>query len=173
MIDFDEVLMEEAAEDVGDMADGLANATKKEHPDSIHSSIERSINKNVSNPILQRAKQLGSEHVGDRVDTIRPVDGEWKGEVYTAGIRSLNEIVLSHEYGSGQYHDGSKYKISPQGDGTLAFSWNGRPVAFNYVMHPGVRGKRFMQQAVREMADKTIQDAADDVQQSLEDALSN
>lgn len=173
MIEFDQTLMQAAADEVGDMSDGLENATKKNHPDSIKKSIERSINDNVANPILERARTLGSEHVGDRVSKIRPVEGDWKGDVYTAGIASDNEVVLSHEYGSGQYNSGSKYKISPKGDGKLAFSMGGRPVVVEYVMHPGVRGKRFMQQAVREGADQAIRDAGDEAQQTLEDALSN
>jgi hypothetical protein len=107
------------------------------------------------------------------VSTIKPVDGTWKGDVYTAGISSDNDVVLSHEYGSGQYNSGSKYKIEPDGDGALAFTMGGRPVVVEYVLHPGVRGKRFMRQAVRERSDEAIQDAADEAQQTLDDALSN
>lgn len=173
MIEFDQVLMAEAADDVQDMSDGLEEAMKDSHPDSLKSAIERSINDQMANPILQRARELGQEHVGDRVSTIKPVDGTWKGDVYTAGIASDNDVVLSHEYGSGQYNSGSKYKIEPDGDGVLAFSMNGRPVVVEYVLHPGVRGKHFMRQAVRERSDQAIQDAADEAQQTLDDALSN
>lgn len=172
MIEFDESLMQEAADDVGDMSDSLENATKDNHPDSIKKSIERAINNQIANPILERARQLGQKHVGDRVSKIRPVEGNWKGDVYTAGIASDNDVVLSHEYGSGRYHSGSKYKIEPDGKGALAFSMNGRPVVVDYVMHPGVRGKRFMQQAVRDRSDRAIQEAADEAQETLQSALS-
>lgn len=172
MIEFNESLMGAAADEVGEMADGLDKATKDSHPDSIKSSIQRAIDEEMTNPILERAKQLGDEHVGDRVQYIKPVKGKWAGDVYTAGIGSDNDVVLSHEYGSGLYHSGEKYKIEAGDNGPLAFRMNGRPIRVNYVMHPGVRGKRFMQQAVRERADEVARDAADEAQQTLEEALS-
>ena len=173
MIELSEEMLEKAASDAGSMADGLDNAVQSGHPDSIHSQIKDAIDSEMVNPVLNRAKQLGQQHVGDRVQHIKPVKGKWTGDTYTAGIRTDNDVVLSHEYGSGSYTSNGPYRIEPQGTGKLAFSINGRPIVVDYVMHPGVRGKRFMQKAVREQSDKVVREAGDAAQQALDDALSN
>lgn len=173
MIEIDSGLLEDAIDDFDNLVDDLDNATDRDHHQSIYRDIERNVDQAIVSPILQRARELGRPHVGDRVNTIQSVTGNWRGDEYIAGLRSTNEVVLSHEYGSGQYGTTGPYRITPNGSHPLAFVVDGRPIFVEFVVHPGVRGKRFMQRAIREHADQVTQDALDDVQQTLGDAFDN
>ena len=172
MIEFDEKTFMAATKQLDNMADGLDTATKKSSRNSLYKEMEKAIDREMINPVLQRAKQYAKQHVGDRAETIHPVGGSWEGNTYRAGLRSDNEVVLSHEFGSGQYGGHGPYAITPNSAEKLAFMIDGRPIIVDYVVHPGVRGKRFMQRAVQERSDEISQAALDASQETLEEALS-
>lgn len=173
MIEVDEEPLVEFKEDIDDMSDGLEQFASRMGTESMYRAIERAVDREIVNPVLQNARRMAEEHVGERAQTIRAVEGRWDGNTYTAGITSDNEVVLTHEFGSGKYTTTGEYRIDPKpGNDKLAFrAESGRLVVVDYVMHPGVRGKRFMQEAMRDRTDEVIQNALDEVQQSLEDAL--
>jgi len=172
MIQFDEKLLAEAIDDIADLEDDIDSLTDKTGNNSLYKQLEKTVALYVSSPILQRARELGQQHVGNRVSSIRPVKGRWEGDTYTAGITAEDDVVLSHEFGSGQYGGGGPYRISP-GSGTekLSFVIDGRPIVVDYVVHPGVRGRRFMQRAVREQVDQLERDLVDDAQSTIQDAI--
>jgi len=173
MIELDQALIAEAIDDLEDLSDGIEDVQRRTGRYSLYRQIEQTVDREVTSPILQRAKQLGREHVGNHVRTIEAADGRWEGSQYRTGLTTDSEIVLSHEYGSGRYGAGNgEYVIEPgPGEEYLVFEYEGHPITVEMVIHPGVRGKRFMQQAVRESEDKLTQELADDVQETLEDAL--
>ena len=175
MIEFDNKLIAEAVDDIDDVADNVDELIDRHGRYSVYQQIEKTVDEEVTSPILSKARRYGREYVGDRVSTIRAVDGRWEGNRYRTGITSDNEVVLAHEYGSGEYGRGNgEYRIEPgEGKKALSFEFNGRPIAVNYVVHPGVRGRRFMRRAVREQTDQLARDLEDDVQSTLQDALSS
>jgi len=172
MIEFDKKTFQLATQQLDNMADGLDDATSRSSRDSLYAAIKHAIDREMINPVLQKARQYGRDHVGDRVETIHPVGGSWEGNTYRAGLQTNNEVVLSHEYGSGSYGGHGPYRITPNTKQKLAFMIDGRPIIVDYVVHPGVRGKRFMQRAVRERSEDIVQEALDESQQTLDDALS-
>lgn len=171
MIEFDQEAIAEAVEDFDEVAENLDEATDRSSTDSIYSEIADAVDREMVSPVLKRARELGRPHVGERVSEIQPVPGEWRGDTYVAGLRSNNDVVLSHEYGSGKYSSTGPYKIEPAGDNVLAFEVDGHPIFVEWVVHPGVRGKRFMRRAIRERSDEILEEALDATQQTLSDAF--
>lgn len=172
MIEFDQKTFNLATQQIGNMADGLDDARKKRGSDSIYQAMKRAIDEEMVNPVLQRAMQYGREHVGNRVESIRPAGGSWEGNTYRAGLQTDNEVVLSHEFGSGQYGTKGPYLITPKRGPHLVFDIDGRTIRVEQVVHPGVRGKQFMQRAVRERSDQIVEGALDEAQSTLDEALS-
>lgn len=170
MLEIDPETLENNARKIGNVEDDLDDLTKKNKPDSIYGQIAREVDGAIASPILSRARTLGKEHVGDRVASIKPVSGEWTGNTYVAGLRSDNDIVRYQAYGTGKYGGGGPYKITPKGD-NLVFNAGGKTVVADVVVHPGVRGKRFVERAVREQIDDVARDTGDAVQSVIEDAL--
>lgn len=175
MIELDEEQLEVAAQRVDSVSTGIKDATDKRGSDSLYETIKLEIDEYVTNPALKRAKDLGEEHVGDRVKYIRPVTGEWKGDVYTAGLTSNNAVVLSHEEGSGSYSSRGPYKIEPKPSSSFEYLYfnneQGFPIRIKFVVHPGVRGKRFMQRAMRERENELIEDILDETNNVLREAV--
>ena len=136
---------EELEEDITEIEENVGDLTDRRGRYSLYKQIERQVDREVTSPILQNARRYGREYVGDRVSDIRAADGTWAGDTYRTGLTTDNEVVLAHEYGSGQYGSGNgPYKITPGGDNeALSFEVNGYPVAVEYVVHPGVQvGRR-------------------------------
>lgn len=171
MIELDETLLAETIGTLDDIETNLDNAVDRSHRDSVYRDIEQTVDYEILNPILKRARELGAQHVGDRVQYIEPVTGQWQGNDYVAGLRSNNEVVLAHEYGTGQYTATGPYRITPTTKEALAFTVNGVSVVVDFVVHPGVRGRRFMQRAIREKTDEVLQEAREETQQTLVDAF--
>lgn len=174
MIEFDQSLITEAVDDMDDLADNIDDASSRHGRYSLYQQIKDTVDSEVTSPILSKAREYGRPYVGDRVSTIRAADGRWEGNRYRTGITSDNEVVLAHEFGSGEHGRGNgKYRIEPgEGKKALSFEVNGMPVAVSYVVHPGVRGRRFMRRAVREQTDELARDLEDDLQQTLQQAIS-
>lgn len=176
MISFDQTLIEDAVAEINDLEDNVDELTDRTGNYSLYKQVSDTVDREVASPILQRARDLGEEYVGSRVSTIYATDGRWEGNRYRAGITSNNEVVLAHEYGSGQYGRGDgPYEIHPTGSNDyLVFDGeDGHPVRVEMVVHPGVRGKRFMQRAVREQRDRVAQELEDDAQQTISEAIAD
>lgn len=172
MIEIDEKLFLETANRVDDMSDGLGEATDKRGRESVYKAIGDTVDRYIANPVLEQAKARGRRHTGDRVETIHPVSGDWQADVYTAGLRTTNEVVLAHEFGSGVHGGGGPYRIDPRpGREYLSFDVGGRPVHVEFVVHPGVRGQGFMRRAIKDNSDAMITDAVDSAMKALERAL--
>lgn len=172
VLDLDMSALGEAVASVESLEDGLDTATRRDGQNSIYQAMGEAIDDEMETPVLQRARQLGTTHVDERAQQIRATSGHWAGNEYVAGLRTTNEVVLAHNFGSGQYASSGPYTISPGGeDQQLAFTVDGRQVFAEIVVHPGVRGKQFMQRAVRERADTIARSARDAGQDALEDAL--
>ncbi len=172
MIEVDQKLLAEAIEEFEDVSDNLEETVDKNSSNSIYDSIAEEVDEAIVSPVLERARELGEPHVGDRVSEIEAVPGSWEGDRYVAGLRSDNTVVLSHEYGSGKYTTNGPYKIEPgPGKKALSFEIDGHPIAVKYVVHPGVRGKRFMREAIRQRSDEIMEDALDATQETLSEAF--
>lgn len=172
VLEIDEKSLAHAIDQIEGIEDGLDDFTDKNSEDSAYQAIEDVVEEDIVNPILNRARELARQHVRTRAKYIEPVVQGWTGDTYVAGLRSDNEVVLSHEFGSGQYTTTGPYKIEPRaGKERLSFRINGRWVEPKFVIHPGVRGKGFMRRAIREHADRTAKRALDEAQQTLEEAL--
>lgn len=171
VVELDADALEVARQQLRNMADGLDDATDRRGKDSLYTVMGDAVDEQIINPVLRRARDLGRPHVGWRVSTIQPVTGEWSGDSYVAGLRTENEAVLAHNFGSGQYSATGPYEITPTRAKHLAFRVDGRFIMTKLVVHPGVRGKRFMNQAIREHVDDITESALDEAQQTLDDAL--
>jgi len=172
VIEFDVGGLQDGAEEVGDIADGLDEYTSRGQGDTVYDAIESAVEQTLQNPILREARQRGSQYVGERVSTIRELNGEWGvGKTYTAGIGSANPVVVAHERGTGTYAGRGAYRIDPSGDGKLAFEVGGKSVVVDYVVHPGVRGKGFMERALKENIDTLSENVASEGVEKLGDAV--
>jgi hypothetical protein len=174
VIEINQTALEAGIAKLDELSSTLDDFTDKRSRDSLHQAIGDEVDEQILNPVLQRARSLGRPHAGDHVEDIQPVSGDWSGDTYTAGLRSDNEVVLSHEYGSGIHDDGSTYTIRPRDpDGALAFEWKGRTWVLNYVQHPGVRGKRFMHRAIQEKERDIAENARDRALDQLDRSMRN
>lgn len=173
MIDVNTALLEEFRHDVENMQDGLDQFERRHSRHSMDRAIEEAVDNELQNPILHRAQQMASPHVGEgRAQTIQPVEGSWAGDAYVAGLGSQNEVVMSHASGTGSHSTAGPYKIEPDKGEKLAFESNGRSVVVDYVVHPGVRGKGFMQKAISRNMDDMLDRVLSDVVDQADDALS-
>lgn len=172
MIEADIDELEAFQAELEDLEGDLEDFRRKGHHKSMWAAIEDAVDDNIQNPILQRAKERASQHVGsDRAQTIAPIDGSWSGDQYTTGIGSDNVVVMSHAKGTGSHSTGGPYRITPDTGDKLVFESNGRTVAVDYVVHPGVRGKQFMQKAISRNMDDVMGDVLEEVMENAEDAL--
>ena len=173
MIEFDDTALQEAINEIEGVEEGLDEYTDRKDNYSLFKQVEETIEQEVTSPVLQRARDLGREYVGDRVSQIRATEGRWEGDQYRIGLTSDNTVVLAHEFGTGKHGSGNgPYMITPTGNkDALSFVVDGRPVAVSYAIHPGVRSRRFMQQAVREQSDRVAEKLREDAQQTLDDAV--
>lgn len=173
VIETDIASLEEGVEDFNGLADGLDQYTEHGAENSVWDAIETVVDDEIQNPVLKRARQRAKRHVGGRTSTIVPFQGEWvSDDTYRSGIGSDNEVVIAHENGSGIYSTGGEYVITPgAGNDVLAFEANGEQVVTKYVVHPGVRGKRFMQKSLSERTDTIARSVRDEAVERLGDAL--
>lgn len=152
---------------------GLGAADSRSGRHSVHNAMADAIDEAMRSPVLERARELGEPHVGERVTEIKPVEGRWVGNAYVAGLRSDNEVVLAHNFGSGTHGGSGPYTIEPDRNGeALAIQMGGSLLRPEIVVHPGVRGKRFLQRAVAEETDDLVDDARTEALEALDDALS-
>lgn len=87
----------------------------------------------------------------------------WKGDNYDHSIYG-NHMVAYHEFGTGlEGPHKSKYKIEPKSEPVLSFHWDkiGQDVAFEYVWHPGVKAKHFIEHAINRNGDAIREETAD------------
>ena len=174
MIEFDERELLSLSQEAERSADAVGTLSKKGRRGSIYEAIEDAVDGEIQNPILREARARASKHVGsDRANTIRPVDGSWSGDTYTAGLTSDNVVVLSHERGTGSHSSGGPYEIRPDTGDKLVFQSGGSQISVNYTVHPGVRGKQFMQKSVNFSMEDMVESVLDEIDEVLNDAVSN
>lgn len=145
-------------------------------PDSIHGTLPRVLDRLFEQEILPDVKRRASRHVGEHVNTIDDTSLGWDGQHYRHGLGSSSVVVNSHEYGSGRFNTqgggfGSSggYRIPARtSDGPLRFVSNGQEIVVDYVIHPGVKPKRFMQRGVESKADDVAEEVADELEDALE-----
>jgi hypothetical protein len=141
-------------DELGDIAEGLGSFTGSGRR-SLRNAIEESVDDEVERSIVQRARANASPFVGEHASRINAQSGNWVGrQTYDHGLETDSEVVVAHEFGSGVHGGGSPYRISPEDDGVLAFEGEGgETVVVEYVVHPGVRGKHFLERTAKASAE--------------------
>jgi hypothetical protein len=173
-IEIDGSEIELAASQVESWEDGISDAAHRGGRNSVYDDIEDVVDSNMEGPVLQAAQQKAKPHIGsERLGYIRPANGFWSSRgVYRSGLTSDNEIVLSHEGGSGSYTSSGPYKIRPDTDEYLMFNQSSGGIAqVEYVIHPGVRGKEFMSRSVRQHSEKIAREVRSRALDTVVDAM--
>ena len=161
------------ADDVEDLGDNIESITSRAGRYSMYRAIERAVDGELQNPVLRRAQALAEKHVGsERTQTIKPVEGSWSGDTYTAGLGSNNVVVRAHAKGTGSHSSAGPYEITPNDGEQLAFEVGGNLITVDTVVHPGVRGKEFMQDAINQDLSDIMDEVLDEVTDQAERALS-
>lgn len=147
--------------------------------DAIVAGISIAIRENAIPQASSEAKQYlpsGSDRGRSSNPQIDQYAEGWVGDRYNHAFYSLNDLVSYHEFGTGQHSDrgttnatgsaGPGYIIEPRNEDVLSFDWDrvGGRVAFEYVVHPGVRGKHFMQIAL----EQSTGDMADNIGEKID-----
>jgi hypothetical protein len=164
----------------GELADELEELANRfdsiQRGEDARDAIEDGVYRALDQEIVPEAQSRAERHVGSgRARTITHRYGEWSAGRYRHYYYATDDIVRYHEFGTGGHagpghgtvdgrtHDGRPgYIIRPRGNyplGIPAQDWNGPnwmvnsksgKVHLEYVVHPGVRGKHFMEQALRD-----------------------
>lgn len=131
------------------------------------------------NGIVSQAKKRASSHVTrEAVESIQYERGSWNAHRFGA----THELIKYHEYGTGtkaddsskatiNAPDGTGYVIPLDGYDSLPFGPDAvgqmQELDFQFVVHPGVRGKHFMQKALEGrtwLIEKKVAERLDDIQ---------
>lgn len=165
--------------DLEQLADGLDDFAGR-GPDSMDATIADALPRLFERDVVPATRRKAREHVGEYAETIDGHSGGWTGGKFRYGLGSDSVVVESHEYGSGKYNPsgGSSfgrregYRIPAEtGDGPVVIGSNGREQVVEYVVHPGVKPKRFMQRTVTQKSDDVASDIGDAVADALERQL--
>jgi hypothetical protein len=180
MLEFNDRQIFNDAESVGDVADAIGDfrsrAGRNSYRRGIESGAEEELHKTVRPAVLRAARR----HVGEHASEIDFIDVGWNGRQYSIGVGTDSAIVKSHEFGSGRFNTragrtgGSPngYRINPDGNNeALAFDVGGQTVVVEHVVHPGVKPKGFMTEALRESADDVADTVADEIVEQFREAL--
>lgn len=171
MFRVNQALLEESVREFTQTASNIDDATDTTGRHSVYKAMGDSINEDMKTKVRARAMELAEPHIGDHATDIRADEGHWVGGRFLAGLWSNNPVVMAHEQGSGKYSTTGPYRITPTNKEALAFEVDGRTIVTEVVIHPGVRGKHFMRQAIREYADEIARNARDEAQETLADAI--
>lgn len=115
--------------------------------DAIAAGVDEAMDNIVSDARLRAENYVPEEDA--RQIFHRTMD--WRGDEYSHRYFSTSDLVKYHEFGTGlDGPSGRRYIIEPDDEEALSFYWEkaGRVVTFEYVMHPGVQGKHFMEKAL-------------------------
>jgi len=156
--------------------------------------IKKGIDRAMDDRVVPDARSGARPHVPDGHHRQIYHDSEgWKGDIYRHYMYSTSDLVKYHEFGtSTKAQDRSKatinepggYRIDPDGKPVAipADQWTGPDfmvytdgdgpdaVFFDYVVHPGVSSKRFMQRALNTNVitiEERVADELDDIDLEL------
>lgn len=153
------------AEQVEEVADKFEAMSEKRGRDTAREAIQEGITDAMRERIVPEAKELAPEgdwddhhnppgndkegenaspgHLKDSIDH-EPVG--WIGDMYRHryGSTSPYEYVAVQEFGTHK----TNYTITPNGDYPLSFEVDGIRIATELVVHPGVEGQHFMENAL-------------------------
>jgi HK97 gp10 family phage protein len=164
---------EDLAEQVEDIADKFESMADKRGRESARKAIKKGVTDAMNESIVPEANELAPE--GDWDDHHNPPGNDREGENATPGHlkRSIDHESVGwtgdtyrHRYGSTSPYEyvrvqefgtnKTNYTITPNGDYPLSFEVDGERIAVEMVVHPGVEGQHFMEQALEQNA-KTIE----------------
>ena len=159
-------------EKLGNIESGLENASRRRGRESYKEATKQAVESEMDTNVLRDAQTVAKRFVGsERAQTIDTHSSRWSSNTYEAGLGSEDPVVLYHEEGTGTYGGGGAYEIKPNVADKLAFRVGGKPIFADVVVHPGVRGKSFMEKAVRRNADQINEEVADSVAESMSRAM--
>lgn len=167
---------EESLAELQQVIDGIDDFTDY-GPDSYRTTIPETVERLFTREVLPEVKKNARRHVGSYAETIDHTSLGWSGQHYRHGLGSDSVVVDSHEYGSGRYNTNvsggfssrAGYRIPGRtNDGPVTFTKNGQQITVEYVVHPGVKPKRFMQRAAESKADDVAEDVADELMDAIE-----
>jgi hypothetical protein len=168
-----------AKAEIADIAAGLENFVDGEGPGNAEYAIEESVVGSFRRVVEPLAKTNAAQYVGSYANDIESVYAGWDGNTLTVGLDTDDEVVLSHEYGSGSYNprtptrtvDGRTGYLIRSASGPVAFNIGGSNVIVEFVIHPGVESQGFLAEAVSDTASKVLNDAGDAVHDALEESV--
>ena len=168
------------------VADAIEDWVDGYGPNTVRHEIERTVERLFAQEVVPEAQKRARKHVGGYASTIQQRKIGWVGNEYRHGLGSTNVVVNSHEYGTGRRNMNGNgtmnatsnftgrlgYRIPARTDaGPVSFESNGQTHVFEYVVHPGVTPKQFMQRTVEDKADDVAEAVASEVVDALDDQL--
>lgn len=167
-------------DELNQVIDGLDDFVDGRGPNTMKATIPKTTKRVFKREILPEVKRRGRDHVGSYVETIDEKSLGGRGDRYSHGIGSDNVVVQSHEYGTGRYNTNTNGSFSKQAgyripaessNGPITINSAGREQVVEYVVHPGVKPKKFMERTVTDMADRVADEVGDDLVDALDDQL--
>jgi len=152
------------------LADGLESYTSRTGQHSVYRHTTEAVTRSLNSDVERAARRRAREHVGDDAATIDARVLGWVGRSLNAGLNTDSEVVLAHEFGSGEHGGGGAYRIEPDDGDVMAFTVNGTDVVVDHVVHPGVRGKRFLRNTAQQKAGAIGDEIKDELVDTLGDA---
>lgn len=144
--------LEELADDIDDAAADTSIGRVGQEPTgrrkfiSIKDAITDGINEALQDHIIPRAIGRAQRWTPDGHRSEIRANGQWRGDTLYTSVTIHDDMTAYHEVGT------SPHKITSN-DGPLSFEWDkmgGMRVYFEQVMHPGVGGKYFVHEEVRD-----------------------
>jgi HK97 gp10 family phage protein len=155
---------EDLADQIEELADNFDSMAERHGVETARQAIADGISDAMEERVVPEAKRMAPEgdwedhhHKNDRereraspghlADSIDHEQVGWVGDTYRHkyGSTSDYEYVKVQEFGTHK----TNYTITPNGDYPLSFMDNGEPVVVEYVVHPGVEGSHFMENALQ------------------------
>lgn len=154
---------EDLQEEIDELANQFEGMAQRHDRNTVREAIETGVTKAFDN-IVEDAKQGARRHVPDsHADRIDHDSEGWVGDMYKHEMGSNSIIVASHEFGSGLHSLNGRGTIDVPGQGYIIpkpiskgplrlrshpNDSDENPIIVEYVIHPGVKPKRFMHRAL-------------------------
>lgn len=161
-----------------ELADELDRVAHTFDPEEYREAISAGIDEALDEQIVDMMRTRARRHVTrEAAQSIGHESGSWHGDTYHHTVGATDDLVKYHEFGTGGQADGNGrvtgttydgrpgYHIYPSSKQALAIPsrrWTGpsymvnrdeNNVVLNYVVHPGVSGKHFMQNTLEHNSD--------------------
>jgi hypothetical protein len=135
-------------DDVVDSLDEVLERGKGADEETVRGAIESGMDESMYRDALPLARTLAPKDTGALAASIGVDEKGWEAGRYRASIGSPKEYAPVQEYGTRK----KNYPITPKNGEWLRFYWakKGRTVFRRVVTHPGVEGKYFLRDSVRE-----------------------